>query len=81
MDKIRKLEGSVSQDDFILGLLQARGVETLGDIWEKHIDCNHCKFAKQCKAIGDAFADQDKNPACGQIVDLLLGDIKVEDIK
>lgn len=81
MDTIKNFVGSITIEDFINGLLLARGVETLGDIWEKHIDCNHCKFAKQCKAIGDTFADQDKNPACGQIVDLLLGDIKVEDIK
>ena len=48
MDKIKKLVGSVTQDDFVLGLLLARGVESSGDIWEKVIDCNHCKFAKQC---------------------------------
>jgi hypothetical protein len=78
---MEKLLGSVSQDDFVLGLLLARGVETLGDVWEKCIDCNHCKFVKQCKAVGDAFADQDKNPSCGQIIDLLLGELKVEDIK
>ena len=78
---MEKLIGSITIEDFINGLSLARGVETLGDIWEKHIDCNHCKFAKQCKAIGDAFADQDKIPTCSQIIDLLLGDIKVEDIK
>ncbi len=81
MDKIKKFEGSISQDDFVLGLLLARGVESSGDLWEKVMDCNHCKFVKQCKAVGDAFADQDKNPSCGQIIDLLLGEIKVEDIK
>lgn len=78
---MEKLIGSVSIEDFVNGLLLARGVETLGDVWEKCIDCNHCKFAKQCKVIGDHFAEQDKNPTCSQIVDLLLGDIKVEDIK
>lgn len=43
---MEKLIGSVSNEDFILGLLSARGVETSGDIWEQLMDCNHCKFVK-----------------------------------
>lgn len=78
---IKKFEGVVSTDDFVNGLLLASGVETLGDVWEKLLDCNRCKFAKQCKEIGDACAEQDKNPACGEIIDLLLGDLKAENIK
>jgi hypothetical protein len=78
---MEKLIGSVSIEDFVRGLLLLRDVETLGDVWERCMDCNHCKFVKQCKVIGDHFAEQDKNPTCGQIVDLLLGDIKVEDIR
>lgn len=77
---MEKLIGSVSQDDFILGLLSARGVETSGDIWEKLMDCNHCKFVKQCKQLGDAMEQLNKHPRCGQIVDMLLGEIKPEDI-
>ena len=73
--------GSVTTEDFIDGLLMALKVDTLGDIWEKNADCNHCRFAKQCKIVGEHFDDQDKNITCGQIVDLLLGDIQVEDIK
>ena len=80
MDKVKKFEGSISQDDFVLGLLLARGVETSGDIWEKIIDCNHCKFAKQCAEICSTMEDNDKNPTCGQVINLLLGEIKVEDI-
>ena len=79
MNQINKLVGSVSQDDFILGLLLARDVETSGDIWEKLIDCNHCKFAKQCAEICSAMEAQDKNPTCGQVINLLLGEIQVED--
>ena len=76
-----ELIGSVTIEDFVRGLLLLRDVETCGDIWERCMDCNHCAFAKQCKAIGDHFAGHDKNPTCGQIIDLLLGDIKVEDIQ
>lgn len=78
---IKKFEGSVSTDEFVNALLLARGVESLGNVWEKLIGCNHCKFAKQCKEISDACAELDKNPACGEIIDLLLGDLKAENIK
>lgn len=81
MDEIKKLEGSVSIEDFMRGLLLARDVETLGDVWEQGMDCNHCIFVKQCKAIGDHFDAEGKNPTCGQIVDILLGDLKAEAIK
>ena len=81
MDKIRKFEGSVSQDDFILGLLQARGVETSGDIWEKVIDCNHCKFAKQCAEICSTLDNHGKNPTCRDVINILLGEIKVEETR
>lgn len=81
MDTIKNFVGSVSIEDFINGLLLARGVESLGDLWERHITCNQCPFVKQCRIIGDLLGDQDKIPTCGQIIDLLLGDIKVEDIK
>ena len=81
MDNVKKFEGSISQDDFVLGLLLARGVETSGDIWEKVIDCNHCKFAKQCAELCSTLEDFGKNPMCKDVINLLLGEIKVEDIK
>lgn len=77
---MEELIGSVSNEDFILGLLSARGVETSGDIWEKLMDCNHCKFTKQCQKLGGIMEQQGKNPRCGQIVDMLLGELKPEDI-
>ena len=81
MDKIKKLVGSVTQDDFVLGLLLARDVNSSGDIWEKVIDCNHCKFVKQCEELCSVLDDQGKNPKCRDVINLLLGEIKVEDIK
>lgn len=77
---MKKLIGSVSQDEFVRGLLLARGVETSGDIWEKLMDCNHCMFVKQCTELGDAMEQWNKHPRCGQIVDLLLGELKPEDL-
>ena len=81
MDNIKKLVGSVSQDDFILGLLLARDVETSGDIWEKVIDCNHCKFAKQCAEICSTLDDLGKNPTCSDVINLLLGEIAVDETR
>jgi hypothetical protein len=77
---MEELIGSVSNEDFILGLLSARGVETSGDVWETLMDCNHCKFTKQCQELGGIMEQQGKNPRCGQIVDMLLGELKPEDI-
>ena len=81
MMNIKKLEGSITTDMFFEGLLRSgRGV-TYGSIWEKCVKCEHCLFAKQCRAIDDYYTEQDKNPRCGQIVDLLMGELKAEDIK
>lgn len=81
MDNIKKLVGSISQDDFILGLLLARDVNTSGDIWEKVIDCNHCKFAKQCEEICSALDDFGKNPTCRDVINLLLGEIALDETR
>ena len=77
---MEKLIGSVNQDEFVQGLLLARGVETCGDIWEQLMDCNHCKFVQQCKQLGDAIEQLNKQPRCGQIVDMLMGVLKPEDL-
>lgn len=83
MDNVRRLVGSVSDEDFILGLLMESRTNTLGEIWEKCVNCNNCKFAKQCAEICSTFEDKEptKNPTCRDVVSLLLGEIKVEDIK
>lgn len=81
MDKIKKLVGSVSQDDFVLGLLLARDVNTSGDIWEKVIDCNHCKFSKQCAEICSTLEDVGKNPMCRDVINLLLGEIAIDETR
>lgn len=77
---MEKLLGSVTQDEFVRGLLLARGVETSGDIWEQLLDCSHCMFKAQCKKIGDAMEQLNKYPTCGQIVEMLMGELKPEDI-
>jgi hypothetical protein len=77
---MEKFIGSVNQDEFVQGLLLARGVETCGDIWEQLMDCNHCKFVQQCKQLGDMLEQLNKHPRCGQIVDMLMGGLQPEDL-
>jgi hypothetical protein len=77
---MEKLIGSINQNEVIQGLLLARSIDTLGDIWEQLLDCNHCMFKTQCKKIGDAMEQLNKYPTCGQIVDMLMGELKPEDI-
>lgn len=83
MDKIKKFEGSVSQDDFILGLLSASKTNHLGEIWEKCVACPECKFAEQCDVISRTLEAQEpaKNPTCRDIINVLLGEIKVEETR
>jgi hypothetical protein len=76
---MEELLNSVDQNMFVQGLLLTRGVKTYGDIWEKCATCTDCLFAKQCQTLGAIMEAQGKNPTCGQIVDLLTGEIKPDD--
>lgn len=78
MEVIEKLLGSVTVEEFLNGLLLSTSDNSLGTAWEKCVTCPHCLFAKQCATLGEAMEAQGKNPTCGQIVDLLLGDLTPE---
>jgi hypothetical protein len=78
---MEKFIGSVSTERFIQGLLLTSRNNSLGDAWEKCADCNNCMFALQCQQLGDLMEAQGRHPSCGQIIDLLLGAIKPEDIQ
>ena len=80
-DKVKELVGSISIEDFTRGLLLSYDAETLGDIWDQNMTCRRCIFVKQCKTIGDYFREHGTDHSCSQIIDLLLGDLKVEDIQ
>ena len=73
-----ELLDSVSLEEFIRGLLYSRGNNTLGDVWEKCVKCDTCLFADKCHKLGSALEDVGKNPTCGQIINMLLGDLKPE---
>jgi hypothetical protein len=79
MVKIEDLAGSVDQNYFVQGLLLASTKNSLGEIWEKCVTCPHCLFAKQCGNLSAIMEANGKNPTCGQVVDILLGDLSAED--
>jgi hypothetical protein len=68
---IKNLNGSVSLTDFIDDLCTGSGETTLGALWEKNVDCNHCQYREQCHALGEVYEDI----TCDQVVDYLLGDL------
>lgn len=72
---------SVTLEEYIRGLLYSRGNNTLGDVWEKCVKCDTCLFADKCHKLGSAMEDQGKNPTCGQVINILLGDLKPEEVK
>jgi hypothetical protein len=67
---IKNLKSSVSLTDFIDDLCTGSGETTLGALWEKNVDCNHCKYREQCHALGEEY----DGITCDQVVDYLLGD-------
>ena len=81
MDKIKQLEGSITDEDIILGLLTASKDNTIGSIWEKCVTCESCKFVKQCRTIYTTLENDGREPYCREVISLLLGELKLEDIK
>lgn len=77
--KIKELAGSYDQNYFIQGLLLASQKNSLGEQWEKCVSCPNCIFAKSCGILGEQMEARGQNPSCGQVVDILLGDLSPED--
>ena len=73
---IKKLEGSVSVNDFIEGLVSHGNCKTLGEVWEKCVTCNHCEHKEACRAL----IDEHFEIKCREVIDILLGNKKIEDI-
>jgi hypothetical protein len=76
---INELAGSYDQNYFIQGLLLASKDNSLGEMWEKSVTCPHCLFAKSCGLLSEQMEARGQNPRCGQVVDILLGDLSPED--
>jgi hypothetical protein len=76
---ISELAGSCDQNYFVQGLLLASKGNSLGEMWEKCVTCPQCLFAKPCGLLSEQMEAQGKNPTCGQVVDILLGDLSPDD--
>ena len=74
---IKKYEGSISIEELVDGLLSTNNYHSFGDIWEKCITCNNCKFRESCRVL----SAEKTEITCAQVIDLLLGDLRSEDIK
>ena len=83
MNRIKKFEGSIPTEEFILGLLHASKTNKLGEIWEKCVACPECFFKKQCQEMTEIFDEMvpPVNPPCRDVVSLLLGEISVGELK
>lgn len=77
---IKNLKGSMSVADFADGIAAQKKAQTLGVVWEDIVDCDHCTYKEQCKAICDHVQNEyDVSAYCGQVIDYLLGEITIED--
>lgn len=76
--ELKKYEGSLSLENFVEGLTGTRhGYKTLGEVWEHCIKCNYCEHQTACHALGEEYPEI----KCSEVIDILLGDKKIEDIK
>ena len=72
---IKELKGTMSLSDFVEGLVDQKKLETLGQVWEDFVDCNHCSYREKCQAICNYYEEKDINLYCSQVIDFLLGDL------
>ena len=80
---IKKYEGSLSLENFVEGLLTAR-VEnkTLGEVWEDCVSCDHCPHRDACRDLTEyVFATKDTDLYCDQVIEILLGNLKIEEVE
>ena len=75
---IKKLEGSLSWEDFDEGLVSYGNCKTFGEVWEKCVNCNHCNHKEACEKFNEEYYEYDFK--CSQFIDLLLGKKTLEDI-
>lgn len=80
INKLKKFEGTVSQHEFIQGLiLAAPATATRGSIWERNVKCTNCLFAKSCAMITEELLPN--QTSCRNVINLLLGEIKAEKLQ
>jgi hypothetical protein len=79
MNEIKKLESSVSTKTCLDYLLSS--TDSLGDIWQSHVSCGDCAFAKKCGQIRSAFLESDAGcVSCSKVIDILCGNKTVDEV-
>ncbi len=74
--ELKKLEGSLSFDDFTEGLVSNGNRKTFGEVWEKCVRCDSCWNKEACDKLTDRYYEL----KCGQVIDILLGHKKLEEV-
>lgn len=77
---IKELKGSLALTDFADALVSSTRSKSFGDLWEKSVNCNDCKYRETCKAVADQLEDEGININCRDFIDLLLGDRDIKDL-
>lgn len=76
MKDFKKLEGSLSFDNWEEGLVSYGNCKSFGAVWEKCVTCNYCDHKEAC----DKFAEEYDGVKCHQFIDLLLGQKTLEQV-
>jgi hypothetical protein len=77
--EIKKYEGQLSMEEYAAGLLNRFDCKTLGSLWEQHVKCQNCSQREACNELSDEMMTQHNiNLTCRQVIDILLGDLKIE---
>lgn len=76
------IKGSVPFDDYIDDILLSSKMDKLGELWEKVVKCDRCKFKQTCHDLAEKVYDEKGiNITCNQVIDILYGDLDIDDIK
>lgn len=73
----KKFEGTLTLDDFIDQLTAYNRCKSLGTVWERCVMCDNCPHTVACEALNAQFPEI----KCRQVIDILIGDLKIEEVK
>lgn len=82
MNDLKQYEGIVNVDTLLNSLLTANkfGTETLGDLWEELVTCSRCPFAAKCDELSSKLEGQGVVPYCADLMNIMVGEKKIEDV-
>jgi hypothetical protein len=79
---IKKYEGKMSIEDFVEGLMSAHeDTRTPGEVWEDCVSCDRCPYKEECKDITEYMLGKDTEIYCSQVIDILFGTLKIEEVQ